>query len=186
MPKKLLVIGGYSKAGKTSSINYLENVHGAVVVSTSAMLHAVSSKLNGWNSYDIDKSHPISINGVKYPTYRDYLIWLAEEVLVPIFGREIFGITAANKAVRGLEDNDLVVVESVGGEEYEFFEKHLSFIDTSDATKVNINVVREGRNGGDDLRVPLPDAATLTNDSTREDLGECLDYTLDLINKLYV
>lgn len=186
MPKKLLVIGGYSKAGKTSSINYLENVHGAVVVSTSAMLHAVSSKLNGWNSYDIDKSHPISINGVKYPTYRDYLIWLAEEVLVPIFGREIFGITAAIRAISGLEDSDLVVVESVGGEEYEFFERHLSFLDTSDVVKVNVNILRDGRNGGDDLRVPLPNAVNVANDSTREDLGKCLDYTLDLIDKVYV
>lgn len=186
MSKKLLVIGGFSKTGKSSAINYLKEVHGAEVVSTSAMLHAVSSAFNHWDSYEIDKDDPITINGVEYSTYRNYLIWLAEEVLVPIFGREIFGITAAIKAVKALEEKDCVVVESVGGEEYEFFEKHLHSFDTSDVSKVNINLVREGREGGDDLRKPLPDACTLVNNSSREELYNTLDYTLNLINKIYV
>ncbi len=186
MSKELLVIGGFSKTGKTSAISYLEKVHGASVVSTSVMLHAVSSVLNGWDSYSIDKDKAITINGVEYSNYREYLIWLAEEVLVPIFGREIFGITAAIQAMRALEDNDCVVVESVGGEEYEFFEKHLHSFDISDVVKVNINLVREGREGGDDLRQPLPDACTLVNNSDRNNLYNTLDYTLDLINKVYV
>lgn len=186
MSKKLLVIGGFSETGKSSAISYLEEVYGAEVVSTSGMLHAVSSALNHWDSYGIDKDKAITINGVEYSTYRNYLIWLAEEVLVPIFGREIFGISASTKAMKALENKDCVVVESVGGEEYEFFEKHLYSFDISDVTKVNINLVRDGREGGDDLRQPLPDACTLVNNSDRNALYNTLDYTWDLINKIYV
>ena len=137
--KKLIILSGYARAGKTTLLEILENKHGASSISTSVFLHTFAQNLaKEIFGFDLDtkqKKNSIELSGnlqlidtnsslrIKTPhkfsksyTMRDYLIAIAERVIVKSFGRGVFGYLAS-RAIK--ESNSYFnVYEAFNYEEY--------------------------------------------------------------------
>ena len=158
--KKLVILSGYARTGKTTALEVAEGL-GYTVVSTSVLLHRfvnlLLTNLFG-QSKSVDTSckkslHRLEttfnkINTVMYLKSRDLLITVAEKCIVPVFGRDAFGLAAA-KLVKG-SDKDLFIYEAFNKEECDLF---LHFLDSLPSYDIKVvTVVRDGFEGGEDKR----------------------------------
>ena len=113
--------------------------------------------------------------GVPIPTTveerRKHKIAAAEEVLVPIFSRQVF----ANQAGKDLMEceSELVVVETIGGEEWKELQKAIAAQSMALGKNYQIykfNVTRKSQLTGVDIRKPLERAYEVQNNGTLEQL----------------
>lgn len=123
---------GYARTGKTTLLTELKG-RNWLVVSSSEILHKVTEKvLKEFNPelYDKymaipDKDADLAYRKGKPISKRDMLIMVAEEILVPMFGREIFALGVAKAAASGLEGHHVgCIIESIGGEELSLIASH--------------------------------------------------------------
>jgi hypothetical protein len=137
MKKSIIFVSGYARAGKSTFINYAESLgHGAE--STSKILYEVATnilvQLFGFSqrkaeSILADKTASFSWrcwwntddsygnNSLSKVPHRSFLIKVAERILVPVFGRELFARQSVIRALRN--DSALVFVETIGGDEFD-------------------------------------------------------------------
>jgi hypothetical protein len=170
--KTILAVGGMSRSGKSTSLAFLKTL-GIPTVSTSVLLDQVIENLSG--SFNL--SIPSDVE-----QRRRHKIKIAEDVLVPVFGREMFAGTAARHIFQ--YQSPTVVTETIGGEEFNLLQKAIS----TEASQKDINyrifrfnVKKLTELSGVDIRVPLDNAYTITNDGSVQDL---YDTWLDQLIKL--
>jgi hypothetical protein len=191
MNKWILVIGGYANSGKSTSIEHLSKL--VPVLSTSEKLYDVTADILinvlGF-SYTKEEMKEILKNGKaakilmfnshEVPAYldisvRDLLIMIAEKCIVNNLGRQAFSGSVINDIP---EDSQIVAIESIGGEEY----KHLKALAEYKGFNVlPINIRSSGELKGVDIRELLPNAKTIENDGTIEELGIKLEQITNLI-----
>jgi hypothetical protein len=153
----VLFIGGYSRVGKSTTINYLKS-QGIPCYSTSALLHQVyqnldiTGLLSSRRAWDEENK----------PELRQELITLAESVLVPVFGREIFSHTIIRQA--NLSTAPLVVIETIGGEEFKLG------LEVIKKPYLCWNIRRDGELKGVDIRELLEGGEDIWNDGSIEEL----------------
>jgi hypothetical protein len=168
--KTILVMGGFARSGKTSSLSILQNL-GISYFSTSILLDNFIEKL--------EKEFNIPIPE-EVENRRQHKIKAAENVLVPIFGRQVFSITAARAAMEA--EDSLVTIESIGGEEWDLIAKAIGDIAYSNMINYRIhrfNVRSKNEKPGVDIRQLLKNATTIQNDGTLEDLANTWKKTLE-------
>jgi hypothetical protein len=153
----VLFIGGFSRAGKSTTIDYLKS-QGIPCYSTSALLHQTYQNL--YKSELLDSSH-YWVEDNK-PELRQELITLAESVLVPVFGREVFSHTVIRQA--NLSTAPLVVIETIGGEEFKLG------LEVLRKPYLCWNIRREGELKGVDIRELLEGGEDTWNDGSVEEL----------------
>jgi hypothetical protein len=153
----VLFIGGLPRSGKTTTIDYLKS-QGIPCYSTSALLHQtyqnldITGLLASRRAWDEENK----------PELRQELITLAESVLVPVFGREVFSHTVIRQA--NISSAPLVVVETIGGEEFKLMAEVLR------KPYFCWNIRREGELKGVDIRELLKGAEGIWNDGSLEEL----------------
>jgi hypothetical protein len=148
--KKILFIGGYARAGKSRAMNHLQSL-GAECFSTSKLLDEVLDTIN--MAYGLD----LNLSG--HEDRRREKIKLAEEILVPIFSRQLFAAGVVARVVSS--SSDTVAIETIGGEEFECLKKQLALAGKFEAQSINIRSQEE--RPGCDIRVLLTDAADVWN-----------------------
>lgn len=171
--KTILVIGGYSRSGKTSSLSILRNL-GIPYFSTSVLLD------NFIESLEREFGVPIP---TEVEERRRHKITSAEKVLVPIFGRQIFSVKAAQAAMES--EDDVVLIESIGGEEWELMAKAIGNIAYERLMNYRVyrfNVRSEREIPGVDIRQLLNNAVTIQNDGTLDDLAFTWKETLEAMD----
>ena len=157
---EIIFIGGYSRAGKTSTLNYLKT-QGIPTYSTSALLHQTYRRLIEAKLKSLKRDFNI-YDGNNKAELRQELITIAEDVLVPVFGREIFTHTVIRQA--NLDPAPIVAVETVGGEE---FRLGLEMIKKE---WVCWNIRRDNELKGVDLRELLEGGVDMWNNGSVSDL----------------
>lgn len=168
--KTILVIGGMARSGKSTSITLLYECFNFPSVSTSVMLDEFILQLQ------------VKF-GVEIPTEveerRKHKIIAAEEILVPIYGRESFACAAAKK-IFDIPDRT-VVLESIGGEEWKLLQRAISTEShwrEENFTIHRFNVKRDSELSGVDKRVPLDNAYTIWNNGSLGDLCDAWENQL--------
>jgi hypothetical protein len=158
---KIIFIGGYSRAGKSSTLKILKNLE-IPCYSTSALLHQTYQRLikAKLKSFKLDYE---MYDGNNKAEIRQELITLAEDVLVPTFGREIFAHTVILQA--NLDPAPIVAVETVGGEEFKLG------LEVIEKTHVCWNIRRDSELKGVDLRELLEGGVSIWNNGTLDDLS---------------
>lgn len=154
---KIIFIGGYARSGKDETLKILENL-GIPCYSTSSLLHKFYHNL--YSTELIDQFFIPDLTDK--PSFRNLLITLAEDVLVPTFGREIFAHTVIRQA--NLDPAPIVAVETVGGEE---FRLGLEVIKKEWACW---NIRRDSELKGVDLRELLDGGVDIWNNGSLSDL----------------
>jgi hypothetical protein len=162
----VLFISGLARSGKTSTIDYLKS-QGIPCLSTSVLLHQtyqnlISTGLLAPNHYWKESNKP---------QLRKTLITLAEEVIVPVFGRESFAQTVIRQANE--YPLPLVAVETIGGEEFKLG------LETLEKPYFCWNIRREGELKGVDIRELLEEGEDIWNDGSIEDLHLKIQQELD-------
>lgn len=162
MRNKIIVfVGGYAEAGKTTTLNRLKD-EGLTVFSSSELLHSVTWRIVA-GILGTDKANQLENKAKNYSlktllgiddTVRGLYILIAEAILVPVFGREIFAHTVARKALQA--SDDLVFIETIGGREHALAEEHIQLLNPT-ALVLNLNLRRVGENKEADSRQLLPD-----------------------------
>jgi hypothetical protein len=153
----VLFIGGYARTGKSEAISYLKSQE-IPCYSTSDLLHQTYQNL-----YEGGLLYPNRYWGEdEKPELRQELITLAESVLVPVFGREIFSHTVIRQA--NLSPAPLVVIETIGGEEFKLMGEALQ------KPYLCWNIRREGELKGVDIRELLERGEDIWNDRSIEEL----------------
>lgn len=159
MEKKIIIcIGGFSNSGKSTTVKILESL-GVPVFSASRFLHKAVDLANE-TFFKADRPDPINY---RWPTNRQQCITMAEEILVPTFGRRLFAHAMFDGVIESPER--IVAIESIGEAEWEEFAKlarghHLEIW--------NIRSLTE--KPGIDIRELIPDGMDLWNTGTIEDL----------------
>jgi hypothetical protein len=168
--KKIVVIAGYARAGKTTSLGMLEQL-GYEVVSTSAVLHEQTQKLykhlSGRQLDTQDKETAFQLhstgNKTAHFSMRDLLISVAEST------RSIDTFFYAKEAARRVakSESSLVALETVGGSEWQLT---LSLLRGTgmDYTAYNIRSPYEYK--GVDIRELIPCATDIWNQGDKHDL----------------
>ena len=133
--KQPVIFSGYARSGKTTTGDILQEL-GYKKVSTSDALHQVTRLFFliflglDIDTYYKDKialtirseSKLLNIAQVAFWTnYREVLKAIAEKILVPVFGREIFAIYALKRIKKHMANNELVFFETIGGDEFNVF-----------------------------------------------------------------
>ena len=93
----MIIITGYSRAGKTTFLSFLEE-KGYKIISTSKMVHEIATsfaQINGVNIDSTDKDSFVDM-GVRMPM-REYLVNVAENVLVKTLTRKICSLYIDSK-----------------------------------------------------------------------------------------
>ena len=206
MSKKIIILGGYAQAGKSTAIELLKEL-GVEAVSTSTLLHEIAERFfkeilgvdqpgmfqdkskqfcfRTWESRVIPgQPSPLPNEYSSGPALmsRDILIKVAESILVPTLGRkEAFVAPVVTKAVKC--ESPIVVIECIGGHEWDLMQEVLEN-NLCDYTRVNIR--RESEQPDADYRELLPDACCIWNDDTKDALKLELKYLLDALNSLYL
>jgi hypothetical protein len=125
--KTLICLHGYANSGKTTFLSYCLNKYNIPSVSTSVLLHVFAEKvifmLTGCSYDSWDKNNTIAItvnNGAEVTwTNRDFLIMIAEEVLVTSLSRQLFAQGAAYLV--GEHKDQCLILETIGGDEFALF-----------------------------------------------------------------
>ena len=121
--------------------------------------------------------------GVQIPTEveerRKHKITAAEEVLVPVYGRESFACAAAKK-IFDIPDRT-VVMETIGGEEWNLLQR--AIITEAHWREENFkifrfNVRRDSELSGVDIRVLLENAYEIWNNGSCGDLCDSWEHAL--------
>lgn len=193
--KRLVVFSGFSRSGKSEYVgNILKNL-GYEKVSTSDKLHeftkSIFKALFGLEIDTYDKTSKniffsLAIKGVgiyevcgkKFAEFRDVLIAVAEEALVKVFGRFVFGYTAAKLVNEAIAADKCVFFESIGGDEYTEFCKFVDPEILADA--LIFNVRRDTEQKGVDIRQLLDNGVDIWNNGTYEDLETKIKEYLEL------
>ena len=160
IPSRILFIGGYSGSGKSSALGLLE-ARGIPCFSTSRILHHLVNTIGTIRTLKWNEDSPD----------RERCITLAEAVLVPLLGREVFA-NAVMKQVQGSTART-VVIETVGGEEYKLFK---SLTKAHRCTSINLR--RDSESPGIDLRKLLPRATNVSNNESLQELDSKLELIL--------
>ena len=168
---KTIFIGGLARSGKSSTLEILKKL-GIPCYSTSALLHQTYQKLieaklkslkRDFEMYDVNNKAEL----------RQELITLAEDVLVPTFGREIFAHTVIRRA--NTDPAPIVAVETVGGEEFRLG------LEVIKKEWICWNIRRDSELKGVDLRELLEGAADIWNNGSLQDLEKRVVRELDWI-----
>jgi hypothetical protein len=170
--KTILVIGGFAQSGKSSSLQFLRT-QGIPTFSTSVLLDKFIEALE--TTFGIPIPSPVEER-------RKHKIAAAEEVLVPIFSRQVF----ANQAGKDLMEceSELVVVETIGCEEWKELQKAIAAQSMALSKNYQIyrfNVTRESQLEGVDIRKPLENAYEVSNNETLERLDNKWKFILTLL-----
>ena len=165
--KKIILIGGYARSGKSSSITILEQ-QGWKIISSSRMIHEFAQRLILMFTGRAIDTHDKEITFLDM-LIRDFLIKLAEDVMMPVFTRAVF--TAPMAALAANSPHDLIAIETYGGVEYDFLSKYLRL---EGLTWQNYNIRRQTEEPGIDLRRLLPGGIDIENNSTFDDLARKL------------
>jgi hypothetical protein len=172
--KTVVLIGGYSRSGKTSILSELSKRY--PVASTSQYLDLVCSSLLCYPSIPTEAAYHLFLDGeipedeyyvpvliakndplvleLAGMTCRNYKIHVAEDIIVPAKTRDM-GIVFPTlcKAIRA--DDPLIFFETIGGEESEILKKYL----LAAGYKVkSVNIVCKTGVSGNDIRKPLKEA----------------------------
>ena len=134
---KIVLIGGFSQAGKTSVLEILSKSY--CTISSSELLHQTLNDIYwmaGQAHFDThdSKDSPVVFGGRMYKTGRDLLIYLAEKVLVENFGRGLFAVGCVNQII----PNAINFIECIGGDEETELDKQLETNGYDDVIKINI------------------------------------------------
>lgn len=145
----VLFIGGYARSGKSSLLNWLEDI-GYVVCSTSRVLDNLAdcsvTALGLTPPKDHEERRSLKIN-------------IAEGIIVPVLSRKAM-VRACIDRIQASEDSDQTFVfETIGGDEYEMAQDMLN----PRIPTMNINVRRDSERAGIDIRKLLPYAIELRN-----------------------
>ncbi len=164
--KTLVFLGGYANAGKSTAVKWFRK-QGIEVFSSSELLHDHIENMMGrlhtyFDSYD--RSGSTQLNNLTIP-HRDFMIALAEATRQIIDG-EIYMKGVMGQAIAS--KSELVVVETVGGHEYEIGLKMAR--EQKDLQLVNVNIRMHSELPGVDIRELLPYATDIYNNGTKEDL----------------
>jgi hypothetical protein len=183
----IIFLSGYAEAGKTTSIKILNSLE-IPSYSSSALLHEFAQiiyfiimgiKLDTHNKNNSVVCYnpfgsTIRINRL---IMRDFLITIAEKALVKVFTRNIFAAAIKNK----LDSySPVVVIETIGGEEYECFLKE--FEDAKKYQIFNLNIRSFDEKKGVDIRKLLPNSYDLWNNKDTED--ELKKTILEFLNSI--
>lgn len=158
---KIIFIGGWARSGKSSTLNYLKT-QGIPTYSTSALLHQTYRRLIEAKLKSFKRDFDI-YDGNSKAELRQELITLAEDVLVPIFGREIFAHTIIRQA--NLDPAPIVAVETIGGEEFRLG------LEMVEKEYVCWNIRRDSELKGVDLRELLEGGVDIWNNGSLSDLS---------------
>jgi hypothetical protein len=172
--KTIIFIGGYAESGKTTSINYLKTL-GIPCFSTSELLHhfcfntykyIMGIELETQNKIKMVTLFPFNsaFRSIKV-SMREFLIYVAENLLTKTFGRGIFALGIKNQ-IETCPSN-LVIIETIGGKEY--YELNNCFSDT-EYNKININIRSYTEKPGIDIRELLPKALEINNNESVQKL----------------
>jgi hypothetical protein len=117
----IILIGGYARSGKSTSVQLLRD-RGIPCYSTSASLYDTYARLK--EVYP--ELHHLDPDNKQVSRQR--MIALAEEVIVPVFGRE----SIVMACVKWLEQvyemgHETVAIETIGGNELELLERGLKY-----------------------------------------------------------
>jgi hypothetical protein len=150
--KKIIFVGGYQGSGKSTSLEYIEK-KGFCCYSTSRILHKISDKfLNIFTKYDPiykDKDYKRTVN-----------ICIAEEILKPILGQDIFANALVNQVVE--DNNKNICIETNGGLEFFLISSLLSRSpEFCLSESININMRSQNEGVGKDFRKLLSPATDL-------------------------
>jgi hypothetical protein len=154
----VIFLGGFAQSGKSESMKIFKEDFGYSTFSASALLHQVYEKFHEYDHSD-----------TTLPEVRAEHIRIAEEVLKPVFGQEIFADALYRQVAKNiyLFPEKVNVIETVGGKEFTaLMEK---FEDSPFPIK-RINIRRKEERHGIDLRELLPDAIDFWNDGDLADL----------------
>lgn len=143
MRKTIVFVSGHARSGKSTLMRHVKS-KGYGTHSTSAILYEVAIRIlvnlfglttdkaakalenkatrfifRGWWG----SSNGAQTSGLELP-HREFLITIAEKILVPVFGRELFSRAVVKRCLK--DDSEIVFAETIGGEE---FNKALDAID---------------------------------------------------------
>jgi hypothetical protein len=137
-------VGGYSNSGKSTLLNQLQKDYFCEVVSGSKFLHQKHVELFGHDS-----------NCKTTAGRKKFIKWAEGEYIPGLGGRSEFVAQLMGKAINS--SADVVLVESIGGEEFDLMMGDLPW-----ATPYGTyNCTRIGEKPGVDIRKLLPDAIEL-------------------------
>jgi hypothetical protein len=125
--KTVICLHGYANSGKTTFLDYCKTKYNVPSVSTSVLLHLFAEKLmfnlagGEYDSWDKSNTIAVTINDGTEVTFtnRDFLIMIAEEVLVASLSRQILAQSAA--CLVGESNARCLIYETIGGDEFEMF-----------------------------------------------------------------
>lgn len=179
MTNKLIILGGYARSGKTTALDYLESKQVAAF-STSRLLHDATARF-------LEKATRLQLQELKLILLaknqpilgvppRDWLIHVAESVLVPVYGRENAFVEPVVRLALAALDQQSVVVESIGGVEFELMHELFA---SAGVDPICLNI-RSNRELADvDYRDLLPNAIEIENNGNFEEFYNALDSFLD-------
>lgn len=112
MLKKLIILNGPPDSGKDTAADYLAQCYGytklemkgalrkmAIAMATLAMSEKKARDLCAFLEFNREPKENLRIKQFGNRTWREFLIWISEEVCKPIFGDDVLAL-AAVKAVR--------------------------------------------------------------------------------------
>lgn len=164
---RILIIGGYARSGKSTFIK-MARAADISAASTSELLDFLCyrvylSLLMDWSNETILEEDFLDSlskkSGLVCKDERALKIAVAEEVVVPLFGRKEGIVRPTVEYIKQSED-DVFVIESIGGEEFDIL------IDMLGKDKYDIqllNIVTEKFNNVDDIRQLLPTENVMLN-----------------------
>lgn len=181
---EIIIIGGFARSGKTETLKYLQDIYGYSVYSSSKKLHQVAAKLLNLHTPKIpveefaemlkDKENGSVVFGNKEYESREFLIKIAEGILVPSFSRNLFPGAIIWELLN--ERPARAVIETIGGEEWSILRSELDLRGLVYKT-YNIRSVRERPSV--DYRKLIEGAPSINNDgSSLKDLYRTIDQTL--------
>jgi len=154
---QIIYVGGYANSGKSSTIKKFKEL-GIPAYSTSLALHDICTRLLK-HTFKVKPKELVEESYCEYKDYkimsnmffgsldrgyilntaelnvRDFMISVAEEVLVPVVGREAF-VLALMKKIKS-DNHPLVVIETIGGDEYELTKRYAKAYGFSNSMNIN-------------------------------------------------
>lgn len=167
----LIIINGYARSGKTTALEYFRDKYNYSVYSTSNYLHEVSARLlnlyrpkvsiEEFKNILADKDNGVVIFGTQEYEVREFLVKIAEEVLVPVFSRKIFSSNIIWNLIKDRPKR--AVVETIGGQEWLEMKQVLDY----NKIQYRVLVLRSHREkAGIDIREIINEATIINNDSS--------------------
>ena len=175
---KILVVGGYARSGKSTLLEASKDVSKELVVSYVSTSQTLDE--HAWNIYaaaaascgrraEFGSEQFISLlrskaDGILGFNSRQFKIDVAEKIIVPLFGRDAGIVKPTVDEMYKLYSQYArnVIIESIGGEEWEILERYLKGYQM-DYVAFNVRSP-EREQPGVDIRQLLPVELELVND----------------------